>query len=67
MKGLELAELFYRECGIPMLEQHFPEQMARIAVGMVGPGSECFGFDDVISREHDWGPGFCLWLTGNDT
>lgn len=61
--GLELCEAFYEEFGKPMIRQKFPEYEHMIAVGLVGEGSECFGFDDQISRDHDFGPGFCLWLT----
>lgn len=61
--GLELCEAFYEEFGRPMIRQKFPEYEHMIAVGLVGEGSECFGFDDQVSRDHDFGPGFCLWLT----
>jgi hypothetical protein len=66
MKGLAVAEGFYRDYGIPLLQRRFSTYTDRIAAGLVGPGSECFGFDDEISRDHDWGPGFCLWLTDDD-
>lgn len=61
--GLELCQAFYEEYGKPMIRQKFPQYEEMIAVGLVGEGSECFGFDDQVSRDHDFGPGFCLWLT----
>lgn len=62
-KGMDLCEDFYKEYGAPMLHALFPQYESAIAVGLVGEGSECFGFDDSVSRDHDFGPGFCMWLT----
>ncbi len=66
MKGLEQARALYEEFGRPMLHKQFPELEGRIAVGLVGRGSECYGFDDEVSRDHDFARGFCLWLTDED-
>ncbi|VVS91756.1 DUF4125 family protein [Desulfoluna spongiiphila] len=66
MNGLELCEAYYNECAKEIFEQTFKSLMERVAIGLVGPGSECFGFDDEYSRDHDWGPSFCLWVTRED-
>lgn len=66
MKGLELCEAYYDTYGAKMIREKFSRYRDRIAVGLVGEGSDCFGYDDAISRDHDWGPGFCLWLDADD-
>jgi len=66
MNGLELSERFYRECGRPMLAEQFSDLLPHLAVGLFGSGSECFGFDDELSRDHDFEPGFLLLLPGED-
>lgn len=66
MKGLEISKRYYLEYGRPMLEELFPYVIDRIAVGLVGEGSECLGFDDEISKDHDFDAGFCLWITEAD-
>ncbi|MBO5496429.1 MAG: hypothetical protein J5967_03415, partial [Oscillospiraceae bacterium] len=62
MRGLDEARALYEEYGAPMLHEKFPAWEGRIAVGLAGHGSECFGFDDELSRDHDFPQGFCLWL-----
>lgn len=66
MKGLELSERFYRAFGETMLNERFAAVLPFLAVGLVGSGSECFGFDDEISQDHDFEPGFCLFLPDED-
>ena len=66
MKGLDLSREFFLQRGLPMLQKKFPQYIDRLGAGLVGEGSECFGFDDEISQDHDWGPSFCIWLSEKD-
>lgn len=66
MQGLELARRYYEEFGRAMIAEHFPDYEGRIAVGLAGSGSDCLGFDDDVSADHDSGAGFCMWLTDDD-
>ena len=66
MKGIEIAESFYNDFGKQMISEQFSDVENRIAVGLVGEGSECFGFDDDISKDHDFEPAFCLFITRED-
>ena len=66
MKGLELAKKYYEAYGKEMLEKEFPDVLPYLAVGLVGSGSECLGFDDDISTDHDYEIGFCIFLPGEE-
>lgn len=63
IQGLTLSRMYYEQCVAPMLQERFPSYADRIAAGLAGEGSDCFGYDDVLSRDHDWGPDVCLWIT----
>ena len=61
--GLELCRRYYEEYGRPMIAGKFQAYESRIAVGLVGKGSDCFGYDDILSQDHDFGPRFVMWIT----
>lgn len=62
MNGLKLSRLYYEQVGLPMLKEKFGDYLPKLAIGLVGKGSDCFGYDDASSMDHDWGPDFCIWV-----
>jgi len=62
MRGLELSEKYYLEFGAQMIHEKFPDIEDILAVGLCGSGSECYGFDDEISKDHDFEPSLCIWI-----
>ena len=66
VSNLERSRMFYEKYGKTMLHENFADYEDRIAVGLVGEGSDCFGFDDEISTDHDYEIGYCMWLLQTD-
>jgi len=59
IQGVELSRRFHDEWVGPWLRRAFPG--LPYAAALIGAGSELLGFDDAMSRDHDWGPR--LWLS----
>lgn len=66
MKGIDIAQAYFEEFGMPLLQEQFPDLLPVVSAGLFGSGSECFGYDDELSRDHDFDPGFMLLLPGED-
>ena len=60
ISGMELSRAYFEKYGLPILEDKYSEYKDKITVGLIGEGSDCYGFDDEYSTDHDYGPGFCL-------
>jgi hypothetical protein len=65
MTGLEVARDFFFSWGRPFLISQFPNLADKVAAGRI-LGSDVLGGDDEISRDHDWGPQFDLFLSAGD-
>lgn len=66
MNGLDLSKKYFYDIAYPIFKKNCPEILDISSIGLVGEGSECFGLDDDISKDHDFGPGFCIWLRDDD-
>lgn len=64
MNGMELSKAYFVKYQNKLLERGFEAYRGHMAFGLVGEGSECFGFDDRYSRDHDFSAEFCVWLPG---
>ena len=62
MNGLELSRQFYEEYGKKMIHEKFYEIESKIAICLIGSGSECMGYDDDVSRDHDFDAGFIIFI-----
>lgn len=58
--GLKLSKLYYKKEVKPILDKEFPRLI--YSAGLFGWGSEVFGYDTEISRDHHWGPRVLLFL-----
>ena len=65
MNGIQLAKSYYDAYGRELLAA-FPELEDKIALGIAGSGSECLGYDDEVSQDHDFEPGFCIFAFVED-
>ena len=62
MKGLYRSRALFEDHVMPKIREELPEVIPLLAAGLVGEGSECFGYDDEISLDHDAETRICLWL-----
>jgi len=66
MNGILKSKKYFEVVLYPALAKKFPDLINNLAFGLIGEGSECFGFDDNYSEDHDFGSLCCIWLPDED-
>ena len=64
MKGLAINKRFFFQVVKPLLDKKFGS--LKYACGLLGPGSDVLGLDDLTSRDHNWGLRLFLFLQEED-
>ncbi|MDO5048489.1 MAG: DUF4037 domain-containing protein [Actinomycetaceae bacterium] len=62
LQGLDRARLWWMLSIEPIVKQELPDLYPYMTAGLVGDGSDCFGFDDEISMDHDNDTRVKIWL-----
>ena len=62
ISGLERSRLLWMIDVAPALESGVPDLYPYLAAGLVGDGSDCFGYDDQISADHDCATRVKIWI-----
>ena len=65
--GLEISKEFVDSTLLPLLKKEFSDDYGRLAVAIIGTGSDVLGLDDQISRDHHWGPRANIMFTREDS
>lgn len=58
--GIPLSRAFFDDVVAPLLSASLPR--LRFGAGRLGTGSDVLGFDDDVSRDHDWGLRLSLFV-----
>ncbi|MCA9234767.1 MAG: DUF4037 domain-containing protein [Planctomycetales bacterium] len=56
MTGIDVSRDFIAEALLPQLRDSLGDDVERLAIAIVGTGSDVIGLDDEISHDHHWGP-----------
>lgn len=64
MQGIELSRRFYTDIVRPWLSEAASD--LRYSAALIGYGSELLGFDDEISKDHNWGPRVHIYVVQSD-
>lgn len=62
--GKELSRRFYHEAVKPVIENLMPGLV--YSAGLIDYGSDVLGYDDEVSRDHQWGPRLSIFLSPDD-
>lgn len=71
LKGLTISRDYYVEYGKKAFfdeftkteDENFKACISSLTFGKTGEGSECLGIDDILSMDHDFEPGFCVFVS----
>jgi len=62
VSGMDICRAWYEQKVRPMLEKDYKDILEHLSVGLFGEGSDAYGYDDITSRDHDWGPGVIILM-----